>query len=195
MFSSIHITTELILQIALLGITCFYGIRIAIVDFRTFRIPNALLRDMAIACSTAICLKTLIDHVSSDDKSRSIVFSVIWSAFSWLCIAIFISLVSRGSFGMGDAKYIGVLSLMTPIYQVGTADIIWFASWLAIVIFLYQIAQRFRIPMTVLSSEIDQPGRCVTLGRHFRMQASSHIAFGPYLSFSAITCFAFALVG
>ena len=151
------------MQLPILIAYILFGLVISRIDHRTHRIPNRLILGLIVTVYALILV-----GVSRNTDVDWIEFIVI--PFLWFVTMAGISAVSRGGFGMGDAKYIAVISIGASVFQVPTVLIVWIAALIA----LAHVAL-----MRIFSPR----------------EKRTHIPFGPYLTIGALVCFTFALNG
>ncbi len=144
-----------------------YGIALGIIDIRILRLPNRLVLDLFIWLLIAASLCNFGERIDS------VLASALTTALIVAMVLATVSLLSRGNFGMGDAKYSACISVLCST----TDSSLLFAIWLAGV---FAVIHNHRS----------------LVGKSKEVQiATTHIPFGPYLSAGTIASFAFAQIG
>ena len=158
------------MQLAIWLLFICFGSAISYIDWHTFRIPNRLLLGLLIGILSVLAIADLAGLGTSWMR----IFTV---SMAWLVGMSTMSAFSRGGFGMGDAKYIAVIAVGTTASDVSTLLIVWLAAVSASIVF---------VSTRLLGFQYHNEGN----GNRV-----SHVPFGPYLTISTLTCFAFALNG
>ena len=134
----------------LFALICFvtWGTWLSVYDVRFHRLPN---RDVA-------TITVVLAVLAVFDSHRIHIF---WFAAAHICIYLAMYVISKGSLGIGDVKYSLPVGLITGMFDVQLANLVW---------------------MTFVLAAIGSLGLVLANRRSWK----SRIAFGPYMSVGAL---------
>ena len=151
------------MQLPVLIAYILFGMVISRIDHQSHRIPNRLILGLLVTVYASILVGA--NRITELDWVDLIALPCVWF-MAMACV----SALSRGGFGMGDAKYIAVISIGACLFKTSTVLIVWIAALTAVA---------HAALMRIFS----------------RLEKRTHIPFGPYLTIGALACFTFALSG
>lgn len=134
----------------LLALICFviWGTWLSVYDLRFHRLPNPVVATITV----------ILAVLAVFDSHR---IQILWFAAAHFCIYLAMHVISKGSLGMGDVKYSLPVGLITGMFDVQLANLVW---------------------MTFVLAAIGSIGLVLANRRSWK----SRIAFGPYMFVGAL---------